>query len=90
MTPTNKQHELVDELLAIIRATFPETTVLSLHNSPESDNDLWVNIGVPDDDTFIAIGSLVSMRENEMLLETGYKITVMPRVMDMDVEIEPA
>jgi hypothetical protein len=82
MTLTNKQHELVDELLAIIRAKFPDTTLLSLHKSPESDNDVWVNIGVPDDDTFIAIGELVSMRENEMLLETGYKITVMPNVME--------
>jgi hypothetical protein len=82
MTLTAKQHELVDELLGIIRAKFPETALLSIHTSPESENDIWLNIGVPDDDTFIAIGQLVSMRENEMLLETGYKITVMPHIVE--------
>ena len=81
MTLSTKQHELIDELLGIIRTRFPDTALLSMHKSPESDNDIWVNVGIPDDDTFIAIGELVSMRENEMLLETGYKITIMPNVL---------
>lgn len=80
MSLTKKQHELIDELLEIIRAKFPETRLLSIHSSPESDNDIWVNVSVPDDDGFLAISELVSMRETEMLVETGYQITVMPRI----------
>lgn len=85
MSLTKKQRELIDELLEIIRAKFPETRLISIHSSPESDNDIWVNVSVPDDDTFLAISSLVSMRETDMLVETGYQITIMPRIEALEV-----
>jgi hypothetical protein len=85
MNLTKKQHELIDELLEIIRTQFPESRLISLHPSPESDNDIWVNVSVPDDDTFLAVSRLVSMREAEMLMETGYQITVMPHIEEAEM-----
>jgi hypothetical protein len=80
MNLTRKQHELVDELLEIIRAEFPETRLIAVGESSESNNDIWVHIAVSDDDTFLTVSSLVSMREAEMLMDTGYQITIMPRI----------
>jgi hypothetical protein len=42
--------------------------------------DIWVHVTVPDEDTAIAVSTFSAIREIKILLQTGYKITVMPFV----------
>jgi hypothetical protein len=67
-------------LLQDVQSAFPSAQHQSMHESPESANDIWVYVSVPDDDTAIAVSTFSAIREIEVLLQTGYKITMMPFV----------
>jgi hypothetical protein len=80
MNLTRKQHELIDTLLDDVRRAFPAVLYSSMHESPESSNDIWVHVAVPDEDMAIAVSSFSAIREIDILLQSGYKITILPFV----------
>jgi hypothetical protein len=73
MNLTKKQRELIDNLLQDVQTAFPSAQYQSMHESPESSNDIWVYVSVPDEDTAIAVSTFSAIREIEVLLQTGYK-----------------
>jgi hypothetical protein len=68
---------LVDNLLQDVQNAFPSAHYQSIHESPESANDIWVYVSVPDEDTAIAVSTFSAIHEIKVLLQTGYKITMM-------------
>lgn len=80
MNVPKKHRELADDLLDSIKAQFPSLHFLSMNTSPESENDIWVHVSVPDEETFMAVCDAASIIEADMLINTGYKLTMMPHL----------
>lgn len=74
-----KQKDLIEKLLEAVKSNFPEVQLLSITESPEDPNDLWVNITAPaDEDREIALLEFASEKEFDILESYGYQITLMP------------
>ncbi|MBC8233239.1 hypothetical protein H8E77_27135 [bacterium] len=74
-----KQQELIHELLEMVRQRFPEVKLLSVTESPENFNDLWINVSAPEDeDREIELMEFTSDKEADILVDYGYRIAVMP------------
>ncbi len=80
MNVTKKHRELADNLLDTIKTQFPDIRFLSMDTSPESDNDIWIHVAVPDETIFMAVCDVASDIEAETLIGTGYKLTLMPHI----------
>lgn len=83
MNLTRKQREFIDELLDLLRSKFPETRLIDLRESPESHNDIWIIVSAKDDEAYSDMIELAAERATDILVEYGYKFSVMPRVEDM-------
>ena len=74
-----KQHELIEEFFRTIKKDFPEVELISVTESPEDPNDLWVNVTAPEDENReIAMIELAGNKTTDMLLDYGYYISIMP------------
>ena len=84
-----KQQELIHELLEMVRQRFPEVKLLSVTESPENSNDLWINVSAPEDEDreielMVSIRKLLNLKEftsdkeADILVDYGYRIAVMP------------
>jgi hypothetical protein len=80
MNVPKKHRELADDLLDSVKAQFPSIHFLSMNTSPESENDIWIHVSVPDEDTFMAVCDVASVIEADALISTGYKLTLMPHL----------
>ncbi len=75
-----KQKELILEFYNAIREKFPETEFLSVAESPENPNDLWINITAPEDeDREDELIEFAGNKGTDILLDYGYYLLVMPR-----------
>jgi hypothetical protein len=74
-----KQEELVQELFKNVKAQFPEIEFISVTESPEDSNDLWLNITAPqDEDREIELIRFAGDKTTDLLVKYGYDICVMP------------
>lgn len=74
-----KQEELIKELFDSVKTEFPDVEFVSVTESPENPNDLWVNVTRPkDEDTEIELIEFVGNKSTDILLDFGYHILVMP------------
>ena len=74
-----KQKELIDELFKAVKEKFSEVELISITESPEDPNDLWVNVTAPEDeDREIELVEFASEKATEILLDYGYHISIMP------------
>ncbi len=80
MNVPKKHRELADDLLDSIKAQFPSVHFLSMNTSPESENDIWIHVSVPDEETFMTVCDVASVIEADALISTGYKLTLMPHL----------
>lgn len=87
MNVTKKHRELADALLDAVKLQFPEMHFLRMDTSPESENDIWVHVAVPDEDTFMAVCDAASLIEADTLINTGYKLTLMPHLVEFAPEV---
>ena len=52
---------------------------MSVTESPENSNDLWINVTAPEDeDREIELMEFASDKEADILVDYGYRIAVMP------------
>lgn len=80
MTLNHVQSQLLENLVQTLQRQYPAMTYEGWRVSPDSNNDIWLEVTVPDDDTMIALGEMAGMEESKILVEKGYKFTVMPRI----------
>ncbi len=74
-----KQQELIHELMETVKKRFPEVKLLSVTESPENSNDLWMNVTAPEDeDRELELMEFTSDKEADILVDYGYRIAVMP------------
>ena len=74
-----KQQELTDKLFQAVKEKFPEVKLVSVTESPEDPNDLWVNIATPkDEEREIELVEFASEKTTDILLDYGYHISIMP------------
>lgn len=76
MNVAKKHREIADEVLDAVKTAFPLARFVSMDTSPESENDIWIRIAVPDDDMVYPILELSSPLIIQRLVETGYKVSV--------------
>jgi len=73
----NKQIDLSKMLFRNLKHRFPELELVSITESAENPNHIWVNIIMPDDeDREIAIREVASELSTNILLKYGYHITI--------------
>lgn len=85
MNVPRKHRELADELFDVVKAAFPSVRLLSMHTSPESENDIWVHVSVPDEEMMYPVIQCASEFAIDKLVETGYKVSIMPHVRELEV-----
>ncbi len=74
-----KQKELIDTLFNMIKEKFPGVEFISITESPEDPNDLWVNITAPnDEEREIELRAFASEKATDILLDYGYHFSIMP------------
>lgn len=74
-----KQEELIQQLVAQIRAEFPEVDLISIVEHPEDPESLWINVTAPDDeDREMDLIEFAGDRITDILLDYGYHMLVMP------------
>ncbi len=80
MNVPKKHREIADEILDAVKAQFPGTRLLSMDTSPEGENDIWIHVAVPHDDMVYPVIELAAEMSIHFLVETGYKVSVLPQV----------
>ncbi len=76
----HKQEELINELFEKVRAQFPQITRQEISVSPEDKEHLWVFVDAPlSEEEEVEFFNFTGDLEADILLETGYWISLMPR-----------
>ncbi len=76
---TAKQKGLVDKLFEAIKEKFSEIESISITESPEDPNDLWVNVTTPENkEREIELVEFASEKATDILLDYRYHISIMP------------
>ncbi|MBF0101371.1 MAG: hypothetical protein HQK77_10735 [Desulfobacterales bacterium] len=81
MTLNHVQERLINELMDYARQQYPEIKLGNITDSPSSSNHLWVFIkGIDwnDDDKVMDFIEYVSGKQEDILVEYGYPISLMP------------
>ncbi len=74
-----KQQELIDKLVNEVTFKFPGVKFVSVTESPEDPQDLWVNITFPEnEERQIKLMEYAAELETDILLNYGYHIMLMP------------
>ncbi|MDM8522312.1 hypothetical protein QUF80_02980 [Desulfococcaceae bacterium HSG8] len=74
-----KQEELIEELVNYVRERFPEAKFISVSESPEDPESLWVRVTSPEDeDRESALIEYSADKSMDILLDYGYHMLVMP------------
>jgi hypothetical protein len=72
-----KQQELSQQLFERLQERFPEIELLSVAESPENPQNLWVTILMPEDeDRELALREMAGDLSMDLLLTFGYHITI--------------
>jgi hypothetical protein len=82
-----KHKELAESIIADVLQHFPTSEFYSMHPSPESATDIWLEFIVPDEETQWNILEYASEKTTDILTHYGYKLTPMPFVKPQE-EIE--
>ncbi|MEE4355574.1 MAG: hypothetical protein V2I97_03845 [Desulfococcaceae bacterium] len=74
-----KQEELIQILLRKIREKFPEVSFISVTESCEDPDTLWINVTAPEDeDREIELREFGAEKVTDILLDYGYHMLLMP------------
>lgn len=74
-----KQEELIQRLVTQIKEEFPEVDLISITESPEDPESLWINVTAPEDeDRDMALIEFAGDKITDILLDYGYHMLVMP------------
>ena len=73
-----RQEELIHELVSKVQSAFPSVRYLGVHASPYGENQLWIDVAVPDEETLMAMGEFASVLESQILVNYGYSFSLMP------------
>ncbi|MDM8548625.1 hypothetical protein QUF72_01055 [Desulfobacterales bacterium HSG2] len=75
------QERLIDELMAYAQEKYPEVKLNAITESPSDEKHVWVTVeGIDwdDDDRVMDFTEYLSLKEEDILVEYGYPISVMP------------
>ncbi len=76
---TAQQKGLIDKLFETIKEKFSEIELISITESPEDPNDVWVNVTTPEgEDREMELVEFASEKAMDILLDYGYHISIMP------------
>ena len=81
MTLNHVQERLINELMDYARQKYPEIEFGKITDSPSSSNHVWVIIkGIvwDDDDKVMDFIEYVAGKQEDILVEYGYPISLMP------------
>ncbi len=81
MTLNHAQERLINELMDYARKKYPEIKMGGITESPSSSNHIWVIIkGIDwnDDDRVMDFTEYMSEKQEDILVEYGYPISLMP------------
>ncbi len=79
MMITAQQKRLIDKLFGTIKEKYSEIELISITESPEDPNDVWVNVTLPEgEEREIELIEFASNKATDILLDYGYHISVMP------------
>jgi len=81
MTINHAQERLINELMDYARRKYPEIEMGGITESPSSSNHIWVIIkGIDrnDDDRVMDFTEYMSEKQEDILVEYGYPISLMP------------
>ncbi len=75
-----KQDELIDEILDAIKKQYPEGKLISVAESSEDPQDLWISVTAPEDeDREIEMREFASDKATDVFLDYGYHFSIIPR-----------
>jgi len=81
MVLNNVQERLIGELMDYAKAEYPEITLRKITESPGSSDRVWgivSGIDWHDDDKVMDFTEYLSLKEDDILVEYGYSISLMP------------
>lgn len=74
-----KQEELIEVLMDQIRKRFPEVRLINVTESCEDPESLWIKVTSPEDeDRDLELRAFASDKVNDILLDYGYHMLIMP------------
>ena len=74
-----KQQELIQGLVEDLNRHFPDVKFVDITESPENQNDLWINVTESEDeDMEIELTKFFSEKSADILMDYGYHMLVMP------------
>ena len=76
-----KKKELIQKIFFAVKEKFPEVEFISVTESPENPEDLWINVTAPaNEDREIELIEFAGDKLTDILLDYGYYFMLMPRV----------
>ncbi|OQY27391.1 MAG: hypothetical protein B6243_13035 [Anaerolineaceae bacterium 4572_5.2] len=76
---TVQQKGLIDRLFEVIKEKFSEIELISITESPEDPDDVWVNVTIPEgEEREMELVEFASEKATDILLDYGYHISIMP------------
>jgi len=79
MRINHKQQQLIEELFNKVKEKFPEIVFKDLDTNPDDPEHIWINIIADmDDDREIELFHYSSGFEVEILMDYGYRISIIP------------
>lgn len=81
MVLNDVQERLISELMDYAKAEYPEVTLRKITESPGSSDRVWgivSGIDWHDDDKVMDFTEYLSLKEDDILVEHGYSISLMP------------
>ncbi|MCP4137084.1 MAG: hypothetical protein GY754_39310 [bacterium] len=74
-----KQEELIENLVGYVRERFPDVKFISVTESPEDPESLWIRVTAPqDEDRESELIEYSADKSMDILLDYGYHMLVMP------------
>jgi hypothetical protein len=74
-----KQEELIQGLVRKIKKRYPEVELVTVVESPEDPETLWIRVSAPEDeDREIEMREFASDKATDILMDYGYHMLVMP------------
>ncbi|MCP4106840.1 MAG: hypothetical protein GY749_15095 [Desulfobacteraceae bacterium] len=74
-----KQEELIENLVGYVIEKFPEVKFISVTESPEDPESLWIRVTAPqDEDRESELIEYSADKSMDILLDYGYHMLVMP------------
>jgi hypothetical protein len=83
MMMNSRQEELMHEFVRTIGIHFPSVEYLGYHGSPYGENDVWIDVAVPDEETMLALSEFSPALEMDILLKYGYRFSFMPHIANL-------